>query len=62
MPYNGKNNIFIKIIIEKRYSLPISVLRKSFEYFMKFEKVDLKLPVFNGCVWVMTVVVFLESC
>ena len=57
LPYNGKNNLFIKTIIEKKYSLPVTVLRKAYEYFLKFHKVKETLPV----LWHQTLLVYCEN-
>ncbi|GFY55620.1 bystin [Trichonephila inaurata madagascariensis] len=44
LPYNGANSIFMRVLIEKKYSLPYPVIDGVVEYFLKFKDDDRQLP------------------
>jgi hypothetical protein len=39
MPYSGINSLFIRTLLNKKYSLPVSVIEAVVVFFAKFEKV-----------------------
>ncbi len=40
MPYSGINSLFIRILLNKKYSLPVSVIEAVVNFFQGFEKVS----------------------
>jgi len=45
MPYSGSNSMFIKVLIDKKYALPIRVIDALIEHFLKFKTETRTLPV-----------------
>ena len=45
MEYNGANSIFMKTILNKKYSLPLSAIDAVVEHFLKFKECNDTLPV-----------------
>merc|ERR1712154_621673 len=45
MEYNGANSIFMKTILNKKYSLPLSAIDAVVEHFLKFRESNETLPV-----------------
>ncbi|XP_013072174.2 bystin-like [Biomphalaria glabrata] len=45
MDYNGANSIFMRAILNKKYSLPLSAIDATVEHFMRFLDVNEKMPV-----------------
>ncbi|KAH9514128.1 hypothetical protein Btru_030353 [Bulinus truncatus] len=45
MDYNGANSIFMRAILNKKYSLPLSAIDAVVEHFMRFLEVTDKMPV-----------------
>ncbi|XP_005108239.1 bystin [Aplysia californica] len=45
MEYNGANSIFMKTILNKKYSLPLSAIDAVVEHFMGFREVEDQMPV-----------------
>ena len=57
MPYNGPNNLVLYTMINKKYSLPKSVLNMLYKWILEFRNIKSKLPV----MWFKTVLVFVEN-
>lgn len=45
MEYNGANSIFMKTILNKKYSLPLSAIDAVVEHFIRFKEFDDQMPV-----------------
>jgi len=45
MPYSGANSMFIKVLIDKKYALPIRVIDALVEHFLRFKTETRTLPV-----------------
>lgn len=45
MPYSGANSLFIRVLIDKKYALPIRVIDGLVEHFLKFKTETRTLPV-----------------
>jgi len=45
MPYSGANSMFLKVLIDKKYALPYSVIDALVEHFLKFKEETRTLPV-----------------
>lgn len=45
MPYSGANSIFMRILLNKKYSLPRRVIDAVAEHFIRFQEDDRELPV-----------------
>jgi len=56
MPYNGTTNIFMKVLLTKKYALPYRVIDKLVEYFSSFMEERRKLPV----IWHQEVLIFAQ--
>src|SRR3990167_3269767 len=54
MPYNAATNIFIKVLLTKKYALPYRVVDKLVEFFSTFHEEKRKLPV----LWHQTILIF----
>jgi len=54
MPYNGTTNIFMKVLLGKKYALPYRVIDKLVEYFSSFITEQRRLPV----IWHQQVLIF----
>lgn len=56
-PYNGPNNILLLSLINKKYSLPRSVLTAFFNWIMTFKNFEGTLPV----LWFKTIFAFANN-
>lgn len=45
MPYTGANSIFLRLLIDKKYTLPYRVIDAVVHHFLKFEREQRELPV-----------------
>jgi len=45
MPYSGANSLFIRVLIDKKYALPLRVIDALVEHFIKFKSETRLLPV-----------------
>lgn len=45
MPYTGANSIFLRILLDKRYTLPFRVVDALVHHFLRFEREERELPV-----------------
>jgi essential nuclear protein 1 len=45
LPYSGGNSMFLKVLIEKKYALPLPVINCLVEHFLKFKSETRVLPV-----------------
>jgi len=56
MPYSGANSIFIRVFLDKKYALPVTVIESLVDHFMRFQKDDRKMPV----IWHQSLLVFAQ--
>lgn len=56
MPYGATANIFMKVLLQKKYALPYRVIDKLVEYFSSFMEEKRRLPV----IWHQEVLIFAQ--
>lgn len=56
MPYTGANSIFIRVLLDKKYSLPYRVIDALLYHFVKFQTDGRVLPV----LWHQSLLVFVQ--
>jgi len=56
MPYSGANSLFISVLINKKYALPMRVIVALVEHFLKFKTETRELPV----VWHQSLLAFAQ--
>jgi essential nuclear protein 1 len=56
LPYSGPTLIFVKTLLNKKYSLPYQVIEALVKYFVRFEKDERQMPV----IWHQTFLVFAQ--
>eukprot|EP00455_Lapot_gusevi_P042128 TRINITY_DN495_c0_g1_i3.p1 TRINITY_DN495_c0_g1~~TRINITY_DN495_c0_g1_i3.p1 ORF type:complete len:469 (+),score=122.58 TRINITY_DN495_c0_g1_i3:84-1409(+) len=56
MPYTGTSSLFIKTLLNKKYSLPLKVIAALVDHFCSFEEDERKLPL----LWYQTLLVFAQ--
>jgi len=56
MPYNGTTNMFMNVLLNKKYALPYRVIDKLVEYFSSFMEEQRRLPV----IWHKAVLIFAQ--
>ena len=56
LPYSGAASIFLIVLLNKKYALPLRVIKQLTDHFFAFEKDDRLLPV----LWHQSLLVFVQ--
>lgn len=56
LPYSGPTLIFVKTLLNKKYSLPYQVIEALVKYFVRFKNDERQMPV----IWHQTLLVFAQ--
>lgn len=56
LPYNGGRSIFVRTLLDKKYALPSTLIKRLLSYFESFKSVDEELPV----LWHQSLLVFCQ--